>query len=122
MSAVRLPEMWWNCACSVVDKHDNEWIEYVEVLASTKSEAYSLADAACSRKGLALFSAQVLAMPEKKVLPKKDEVLALPPPPPPKQEAARVTEFKPPVDPNFPIAFFTKYTDTARIVYKTEEL
>lgn len=116
---VRLPEIWWTCACDVLDAHDNEWVEYVEVLASTKDEAYERAEEACTRRGLGMYAATVQALPEKKV-----PVQSVPALPAPAQAAAapvRVTEWKrKEPEPEFEMKFFTKYADLPRIVYTTE--
>lgn len=106
MSApVRLPEIWWTCACVTCDQHDNEVTTYIDVVASTKSEALERAEARVAGMGLAFVSGQALACPERP--------LALPAPQIPPQQAQKE---EPKVEaPFFEYAYFTKYADTTRI-------
>jgi hypothetical protein len=106
----------------VVGPLEHEWIEYVEVLASTKDEAHDEAEVLMTRKGFVMESITIMPRPEKKVDAKDATPKALPPP----AAAAPVRPTTPtqvwsgkPVEPEFETRFFTKYKDTPSVP-KTE--
>jgi hypothetical protein len=99
---VRLPDICWTCACTVVDPHDNEWVTYVDVEASTKDEAERKARMVCGGRGLAAMHVFAQACPERKTKGEGSTPLALPPPPPED------------VEPFFEKVFFTRYVSTTR--------
>jgi hypothetical protein len=92
----------WACACTVVDPHDNEWVMYVDVPASTKNEAIANATRVCGARGVAATDVVPVACPDRKVEPLP--IRALPEP---------ATEPATDAAPFFATSFFTRYRTTA---------
>lgn len=108
---MKLPDICWSCACTVVDDEDNEWVIYVDVGASTKSEAHELAESKMLARGLILTSATIMAAPERR-----------PPDEPKRLPAPEVQEPPAPPVPFFETAFFTKYADITRYGLPAKEV
>lgn len=103
---MRVPSIWWTAACTVIDKHDNEWTEYYDVLAPTKQEAADLTDVEMTKRGLCAVDVVLVPCPEKRVPMEAQARPALPAPSPAKAPAP---------EPFFATAFFTKFNNLTRM-------